>query len=203
MKGIVLICVIVTLIKIQFVSGHIFDFLFNGESNFNQPGRMTEQSFSSENPQNLDISCLHLQQMTNQRMMRRPQQAIISHLLKEKMLHSPNRICSKPFIWQNSHMNAWKRNLPSTENKATFSRFILNYFAFIHRMEESISNSRIQFSNTSSSYAQYLESLPTNYTMEYNKVALIILKASQYLLNNKCKMWVSTWAWCVQLFLSD
>lgn len=54
-------------------------------------------------------------------------------------------------------------------------------------MEESISNSRIQLLNTSSSYAQYLESLPTNVTMEYDKIAQIILKASKYLLNNICK----------------
>ncbi|XP_055315121.1 peroxidase isoform X2 [Sitodiplosis mosellana] len=54
-------------------------------------------------------------------------------------------------------------------------------------MEESISNSRIQLSNTSSSYAQYLESLPNNYTMEYDKIAQIVLKASKYLLNNNCK----------------
>lgn len=54
-------------------------------------------------------------------------------------------------------------------------------------MEESISKSRIQLSNTSSSYAQYLESLPTNYTMEYDNIAQIILKASKYLLNNNCK----------------
>lgn len=63
-------------------------------------------------------------------------------------------------------------------------------FALLDRMEESISNSRIQLSNTSSSYAQYLESLPTNYTMENDQVAKIILKASQYLLNNNCKMCV-------------
>lgn len=57
-------------------------------------------------------------------------------------------------------------------------------------MEESISNSHIQLSNTSSSYAQYLESLPTNYTMEYDQIAQIILKASKYLLTNNCKMCV-------------
>lgn len=55
------------------------------------------------------------------------------------------------------------------------------------RMEESISKSRIQLSNTSSSYAQYLESLPNNYTKEYDKIAQIVLKASKYLLNNNCK----------------
>ncbi|XP_031620899.1 peroxidase [Contarinia nasturtii] len=54
-------------------------------------------------------------------------------------------------------------------------------------MEESISNSRIQLSNTSSSYAQYLENLPNNYTKEYDKIAQIVLKASKYLLNNNCK----------------
>lgn len=60
-------------------------------------------------------------------------------------------------------------------------------------MEESISKSRIQLSNTSSSYAQYLESLPTNHTIEHDQIALIILKASKNLLNNVCKK-------CVQLF---
>lgn len=59
-----------------------------------------------------------------------------------------------------------------------------------YSMEESISNSRIQLSNTSSSYAQYLESLPNNYTREYDKIAQIVLKASKYLLNNNCKQCV-------------
>lgn len=53
-------------------------------------------------------------------------------------------------------------------------------------MEESISKSRIQLLNTSSSYAQYLESLPNNNTKEHDKIAQIILKASKYLSNN-CK----------------
>lgn len=58
-------------------------------------------------------------------------------------------------------------------------------------METSISNSPIQLSNTSSSYAQYLESLPNNRTKEYNQMAQIALKASKYLLNNNCKKYVS------------
>lgn len=69
-------------------------------------------------------------------------------------------------------------------NKIFFSNFDL---PVTHRMEESISNSRIQLLNTSSSYAQYLESLPNNYTREYDKIAQIVLKASKYLLNNNCK----------------
>lgn len=54
-------------------------------------------------------------------------------------------------------------------------------------MEESISNSRIKLSNTSASYAQYLDNLPNNQTKEFDKVAEVILKASKYLLNNNCK----------------
>lgn len=60
-------------------------------------------------------------------------------------------------------------------------------FFFFFRMEESISKSPIQLSNTSSSYAQYLESLPNNQTMKYDQLAQIVLKASKYLLNNNCK----------------
>lgn len=69
--------------------------------------------------------------------------------------------------------------------------YFLMHFQNIHRrMEESISKSRIQLSNTSSSYAQYLESLPTNHTMEHDQVAQIILKASKNLLTNNCKKYV-------------
>lgn len=57
-------------------------------------------------------------------------------------------------------------------------------------MEESISKSPIQLSSNSSSYAQYLESLPNNKTKEYDRVAQIVLKASKYLLNNNCKKYV-------------
>lgn len=68
----------------------------------------------------------------------------------------------------------------------------LNILMWIfYRMEESISNSRIQLLNTSSSYAQYLESLPNNNTMDYDRVAQIVLKASKYLLNNNCKKCVN------------
>lgn len=56
-------------------------------------------------------------------------------------------------------------------------------------MEESISKSRIHLSNTSSSYAQYLESLPNNSTTEHDQIAQIILKASKYLANH-CKKYV-------------
>lgn len=58
-------------------------------------------------------------------------------------------------------------------------------------MEDSISKSPIKLSNTSSSYAQYLESLPNNQTKEYDQLAQIVLKASKYLLNNICKKCVS------------
>lgn len=58
------------------------------------------------------------------------------------------------------------------------------------RQEESILRSSIQLSSNSSSYAQYLESLPTNKTQEYDKVAQIVLRASKYLLNNNCKRYV-------------
>lgn len=54
-------------------------------------------------------------------------------------------------------------------------------------MEESISNSPIQLTNNSSSYAQYLESLPNNQTKEFDQLAQTVLKASKYLLNNNCK----------------
>lgn len=57
-------------------------------------------------------------------------------------------------------------------------------------MEESISKSPIKLSNTSSSYAQYLDSLPNNETKECDKVAQIVLKASKYLLNY-CKKFVN------------
>lgn len=54
-------------------------------------------------------------------------------------------------------------------------------------MEDTISKSPIQLSSNSSSYAQYLESLPNNQTKEFDKIAQIVLRASKYLLNNDCK----------------
>lgn len=68
--------------------------------------------------------------------------------------------------------------------------FIINMgfrlFGFFRRQENAISNSPIHVSNTSSSYAQLLDSLPNNQTMEFDRLAQIVLKASRYLLNNDC-----------------
>lgn len=68
--------------------------------------------------------------------------------------------------------------------------YLHEFCLFSDRMEESISKSPIQLSSNSSSYAQYLESLPNNKTKEYDRVAQIVLKASKYLLNNNCKKYV-------------
>lgn len=57
---------------------------------------------------------------------------------------------------------------------------------FIRRQENAILNSPIHVSNSSTSYAQLLDSLPNNQTMEFDKLAQIVLKASQYLSNNDC-----------------
>lgn len=60
----------------------------------------------------------------------------------------------------------------------------------IRRQEESILNSPIQLNSNSTSYAQYLESLPNNKSKEFDKVAQIVLRASKYLLNNNCRRYV-------------
>lgn len=59
-------------------------------------------------------------------------------------------------------------------------------FDFSCRQENAILNSPIHVSNGSTSYAQLLDNLPNNQTMEFDKMAQIVLKASRYLLNNDC-----------------
>lgn len=79
---------------------------------------------------------------------------------------------------------------PHTNAPAELSILSMNldfYLRFpFRRQENAILNSPIHVSNSSSSYAQLLDSLPNNQTMEFDRMAQIVLKASQYLENNNC-----------------
>lgn len=121
----------------------------------------------------------------------------------------PGSQFSPIFLWYHENVKHPIQAAPTISKNAChateFLAFILKHenlfwFFFFHlhvlllfvcrdnrRQEESILRSPIHLSSNSSSYAQYLESMPTNKTKEFDKVAQIALRASKYLLNNNCK----------------